>query len=241
MAADISPFIEDAKKLQDKTGVPASITLAQVILESSGKYAGGLSKLGADAKNLFGVKGSGSAGSYTIKTREVINGKSVYVNAAFRKYNSYYESLEDHARLLTNNHYKPFLSNAKTVNDYAKGLQKAGYATDPEYANKLIKIIQSNGLDKYDTGNMKFTPLAGGGSTSGSSSTSTASTASSGDGTGTIIQKVFKQGVRVVLVFLIFILAVIFFMRAFPVVEDVASNVTPVGKVTKISKKVLKK
>lgn len=241
MAADISPFIEDAKKLQDKTGVPASITLAQVILESSGKYAGGLSKLGAEAKNLFGVKGTGSAGTYTIATKEVYNGKTVTVNAGFRKYNSYYESLEDHARLLTNNHYKPFLSTAKTVNDYAKGLQKAGYATDPQYANKLIQIIQSNGLDKYDTGNMKFTPLAGGSSSSGSSSSSSTSSASSGDSTGSIIQKVFKQGVRVVLVLGAFILAVIFFMRAFPAVEDVASNVTPIGKVTKVSKKVLKK
>lgn len=155
---DLSPFIAGAQAGQAKTGFPASVTLAQIVLESSGKYPGGVSGLAYEAKNLFGIKGVGPAGSYTIATKEVIGGRTITVNAAFRKYNNYSESIEDHLKLLSGSRYANQFKSAKSVNDYCNGLQKAGYATDPSYANKLINIITMYNLHQYDGGNFHFHP-----------------------------------------------------------------------------------
>jgi flagellar protein FlgJ len=209
MAADISPFIQDAQKLQNETGIPASITLGQIILESSGKYAGGLSGLAAQAKNLFGIKGSGTAGSISMPTSEYVNGDYRTQLANFRAYNSFYDSMVDHAKVLSASRYTQYLSKATSVNDYASGIAKGGYATDPTYASKLLGIISKNNLHQYDTGNLSFKPLSN--STPSSSSNSTNQSTGSG---------LYFSIVRVIFVLGAFVLMVLFFLKAFPATED---------------------
>ncbi|MDP4108248.1 MAG: glucosaminidase domain-containing protein, partial [Bacillota bacterium] len=145
----IAPFVPDAQKLQQEKGVPASITLGQIILESSGNY-NGLSGLAFEAKNLFGIKGTGTAGSVSWDTTEFVDGQQIVTNAQFAKYNTYYDSMLDHANLLLKPRYQKYLNNVTSIVDYANGIQEAGYATDPNYANKLIKIIYQYELWKLD-------------------------------------------------------------------------------------------
>jgi flagellar protein FlgJ len=212
MAVDLTPFIKDAQKLQDQTGIPASITLGQIILESSGSFAGGLSGLAAQAKNLFGIKGTGSAGSVSMPTHEYRNGQLVSVFANFRSYNSYYESMADHAKVLSADRYAKYLSSAKSINDYAAGIAKGGYATDPNYSSKLLGIISTYNLHQYDTGNFTFTPVS---TSSAGSSSSSGSSSSDSTGSG-----LYFNIVRSVLVLGAFVLMVIFFLKAFPATED---------------------
>lgn len=145
----IAPFIIDAQKLQQEKGIPASITLGQIILESSGGY-NGLSSLAFEAKNLFGIKGTGTAGSVNWDTTEFVNGQPIITNAQFAKYNTYYDSMVDHANLLLAPRYQKYLKNASSIVEYAHGIHDAGYATDPNYANKLLKIIYQFNLWKLD-------------------------------------------------------------------------------------------
>lgn len=145
----ISPFVSDAQKLQKEKGIPASIILGQILLESSGRY-NGLSGLAYEAKNLFGVKGTGTAGSVQMDTTEYIDGKKIITKAQFAKYNTYYDSMAAHANLLLAPRYQKYLKNAKTVGDYAHGIHDAGYATDPNYPAKLMKIIYQYDLWKLD-------------------------------------------------------------------------------------------
>lgn len=145
----MAPFVADAKKLQQETGVPAAITLGQIILESSGNY-NGLSGLAFGAKNLFGIKGVGNAGSVDWDTTEYINGQKVTIQAKFAKYKTYYDSMADHANLLLTPRYQKYLRNVTSIVDYAQGILDGGYATDPNYANKLLKIIYQYDLLKLD-------------------------------------------------------------------------------------------
>lgn len=238
MAADITPFIKDAQKLEKETGIPASITLGQIILESSGRYSGGLSGLATSGKNLFGVKGTGNAGSVLMPTSEVYNGKTVTVQAQFRKYNSFYDSMLDHAKVLSLPRYQTHLKDATTVNQFAAGIKAGGYATDPNYVSKLLGVIQSNGLAKYDTGDKKYTPVASGG-------TDNATTTPIKGGAETtkennIVENIFFHSLRSIIILGLVVLMVVFFLKAFPAVEDAAS-VIPAGKVINTVKKVAKK
>lgn len=125
-----------------KYHIPASITLAQGLLESGA----GRSTLSRKSNNHFGIKcGKGW------------HGKSVRFdddrrNECFRAYKHPKESYEDHSRFLRTGARYAFLFRLK-ITDYkgwARGLKKAGYATDPHYANRLIGIIELYGLDRYD-------------------------------------------------------------------------------------------
>lgn len=145
----ISPFVASAQKLQEEKGVPASITLGQIILESSGSY-NGLSGLAYKAKNLFGIKGTGTNGSVYWPTIEYVNGKKKVQKAKFARYKTFYDSMAAHANLLLTPRYQQYLRNVTSIVDYANGLVKAGYATDPEYATKLLKIIYQYDLWKLD-------------------------------------------------------------------------------------------
>lgn len=125
-----------------RSGVPASITLAQGMLESN--Y--GRSELTTKANNHFGIQ----CGKYWKGKRveHMDNGEL----RQFRKYKSALESYEDHSNfLIINNRYRSLFE--LEITDYkgwAYGLKKAGYAEDPAYAEKLIKIIEMYDLDKYD-------------------------------------------------------------------------------------------
>ncbi|HNW33931.1 MAG TPA: glycoside hydrolase family 73 protein [Candidatus Ozemobacteraceae bacterium] len=128
------------------TGVPASVTLAQAALETGW----GSSTIGS-AKNLFGIKGTGPAGSVTVPTKECYNGKWVTINDKFRKYNTWKESVDDHARLISQvSRYKNCMNYKNNPDQFAREVQKAGYATDPGYASKLISIMKANNLYKWD-------------------------------------------------------------------------------------------
>lgn len=147
----IAPFVPDAQKLQQVKGIPASITLGQIILESSGSF-NGLSGLAFEAKNLFGIKGTGTAGSINMPTTEYVNGQPVTTIAQFASYKTYYDSMLAHANLLLTPRYQQYLRNVTNIVDYANGLQEAGYATDPYYSDKLLKIIYQYDLWKLDVG-----------------------------------------------------------------------------------------
>ncbi|MED1642179.1 glycoside hydrolase family 73 protein [Brevibacillus agri] len=137
-----------------KTRVPASLTIAQAILESNW----GRSGLTQRANNLFGIKGTGPAGSVSMPTTEYVSGKAVKVNAAFRKYNSWAESIADHSALiLKGTRDKPTRYHGVLGADYKTAcieIWKGGYATDPAYPQKLIGLIEQYGLAKYDMAKM---------------------------------------------------------------------------------------
>lgn len=133
-----------------RTGVPASLTIAQGILES----ADGNSGLTIRANNLFGIKGIGPAGSLTMPTKEFSGGKWITINAPFRKYNNWGESVADHSALLVSgvswnrNLYKGVLGvDGRTA---ARSVAVAGYATDPNYADKLLSLMDTWNLYQYD-------------------------------------------------------------------------------------------
>jgi len=238
MAVDITPFIKEAQNTQKTTGIPASIVLGQIILESSGRYEGGLSGLAAYAKNLFGVKGKGSAGSYYVPTKEFVNGQYITVQAGFRKYNSYDESIQDHAKFLQGPRYQKQFVNARSVEDYANGLQRAGYATSPTYAQNLLNIINKYGLKKYDTGSMVYDPTKphpiydGDTSSPGTSGGDSPSTGSTSEDKGTLGNMVFTIN-RIILILLIMIVGIIFFMKAFPATSTTLDTVSSLASPTK--------
>ena len=136
-----------------KEGVLPSITAAQAILES-GWGSSELAK--APNNNLFGIKDSEdwNGESVTVLTQEYVNGGYITVNAAFRKYASWNDSVVDHAKFFTSTEWRKD-NYRKVVNetDYriaAQELKNAGYATDPSYAGKLISLIEAYKLYEWD-------------------------------------------------------------------------------------------
>lgn len=127
-----------------KSHILPSLTIAQAALESGwGRAAPGF--------NLFGIKWSQDCGyaKQILNTTEYINGRPVTVNAAFRKYKNYDESILDHTKLLSISRYKP-VRDAANYKEACFRVQQCGYATDPNYAVMLIKIIEQNNLFRYD-------------------------------------------------------------------------------------------
>ena len=140
-----------AQTLQNQYQVLPSITLAQAILESDW----GESTLAKDYHNLFGIKDDDPANSRLLKTQEYQDGKWVTVSARFRVYPSDQASMKAHAELLVhgpqwNPHLYDGVRQATDFETAAKALQSAGYATDPTYAAKLIRLINTYDLSQYD-------------------------------------------------------------------------------------------
>lgn len=129
-----------------KHGVLASLTIAQAILESGW----GTSDLSKKANNLFGIKATGNEKYVTMPTKEYVNGQWITVNAKFRKYDSWNDSVEDHSEFLVKNkRYKNIINN-KNYKEVCKLIQQDGYATDPNYSTLLINLIEKNKLNSYD-------------------------------------------------------------------------------------------
>lgn len=126
-------------------GIPASVTLAQGILESSN----GQSQLARKENNHFGIKATGAwladGGKYGLYTDDKPNEK-------FCSYDNVGESYEHHSKFLKENkrYSECFKLSPDDYKGWTKGLEKAGYATGGSYAANLQKIIETNGLDKYD-------------------------------------------------------------------------------------------
>lgn len=135
-----------AQTVMKTTRVPASVSIAQGALESGwGQHAPGF--------NLFGIKADASwKGPFTAQaTKEYVDGKTVITQARFRAYPDWLGSIEDHARFLVENpRYQPAFEHADDGEGFACELAKCGYATDPNYAQKLTWIINEHELMKYD-------------------------------------------------------------------------------------------
>jgi LysM repeat protein len=139
----IALYRQDAIRDMIKTGVPASITLAQAAFESGD----GNSELARTANNHFGIK------CHKEWTGETFTKDDENRNECFRKYNSVLESFDDHSNFLrTRDRYAFLFTIPKTdYKAWAKGLKQAGYATNPNYPAHIIKIIEENQLYVLDT------------------------------------------------------------------------------------------
>jgi len=134
-----------AKAASSKWGVPASVLLAQSALESG---------WGGHVKNnaYFGIKGISPSGkSASFGTTEVINGKVIHIKDTFRAYADYDESADDYGRFLNENkRYKSAFDYINQPDEFITEVANAGYATDPNYASKLIKLMGSYDLYEFD-------------------------------------------------------------------------------------------
>lgn len=152
MAYTRSQFIEKVGPLAQndaKTSkVLASLTIAQAILESNN----GNSTLTVEGNALFGIKATTSwrGKVWTGKTIEYYDGNRTSIIAGFRAYDSWEESIADHSALLTRlDRYKAVIGEKDYVKA-CKAISSAGYATDPQYLTKLIKLIEDNNLTRFD-------------------------------------------------------------------------------------------
>lgn len=133
------PAAEAAEK---KYGVPAAVTLAQAALET------GWGKSIIPGYNVFGIKGTGPAGTVKKGTWEVYGGKKVTITASFAKYHNFAEAIEEHGKKLHNGYYNKALDNWKKYHDpqrFARDITGI-YATDPSYGDKLISIMKQYDL-----------------------------------------------------------------------------------------------
>jgi Mannosyl-glycoprotein endo-beta-N-acetylglucosaminidase len=133
--------------------VPASVTLAQAILESGW----GNSKLSSVDRNYFGIKcfnakpGVIAIGCHAYNTSECGNGKCWRTVASFRVYRGMADSIADHGRfLVVNQRYKPAFAFSRAPDKFAAALQAAGYATSPTYATRLVALMQRYKLYAWD-------------------------------------------------------------------------------------------
>ena len=144
--ANYQAYIEQYKDLaiteQERHAIPASITMAQALLESSA----GVSRLATIGNNHFGIKCGKDW------TGDVMHHDDDQLGECFRKYKKPIESFEDHSLFLKRQRYAfLFQYDITDYKAWANGLSRAGYATDPTYPEKLIKIIETYDLAKLDT------------------------------------------------------------------------------------------
>jgi peptidoglycan hydrolase FlgJ len=140
------PHAADASRA---TGIPAHFMVGQAALETGWGKREIRGADGSPSYNLFNIKAGRNWNGPTVSavTTEYVNGAAVKTTEKFRAYSSYAESFRDYANLLQSNpRYAGVLQNSGDAAGFAKGLQQAGYATDPQYADKLARIINSNVL-----------------------------------------------------------------------------------------------
>lgn len=141
--AVLKPYVlEDMKK----TKILASLTAAQAFIESNKGNSG----LTIKANNLFGMKGEYNGEYVIMPTTEYYNGVKTKVNAKFRKYPSWLESVADHSRLFNSNKRYANLRGCTNYKEACINVQKDGYATSPTYANTLITTIEKYKLYEWD-------------------------------------------------------------------------------------------
>lgn len=141
----LNMLVPAAQACQRASGIPASFTLAQAALESSwGERAPGC--------NLFGIKAdkAWTGAVVMINTHEVVNGERVAITDKFRCYRTWDECLADRAAFFKNNHRYDACFFETTGHGWARAAAKAGYATDPAYADKLIAIMDGRNMAQYD-------------------------------------------------------------------------------------------
>lgn len=136
-----------AEMASQGTGIPAKFMLGQAALESGwGKHE--IKALdGSSSHNVFGIKASANWKGRTVDalTTEYVNGVAYQKVEKFRAYDNYGDAFKDYAKLIQDNpRYQSVLQNGGDAAQFAHALQKAGYATDPHYAQKLTKVIQQS-------------------------------------------------------------------------------------------------
>ena len=142
----VKQHTEAARSAEAATGIPASFMVAQAAHESGWGKREIKNADGSTSFNVFGIKAGGSwkGPVAEVTTTEYINGEPRKVVAKFRAYKSYEESFNDYARMMQNSpRYSQVLAQSNTAEGFAQGLQKAGYATDPAYAEKLGRVINT--------------------------------------------------------------------------------------------------
>ena len=145
----------EAQAAATELGVDPKMLLAQAALESGWGKAVMHAADGSDSHNLFGIKADRSWGGRSVGTQtlEYENGVAIRKRAAFRAYDSYADSFRDYVGFLRDNpRYTQALKHADNPERFIAGLQKAGYATDPNYARKVMSIYRGNAaFERLDT------------------------------------------------------------------------------------------
>jgi lysozyme len=172
--AFINQIAPGAIAAQQTYGVPAAVTIAQAIDESGW----GQSALASEDHNLFGIKGTGPAGSVALPTQEVYDGQTVNITADFRAYHDVAESIDDHGKLLAESgSYSAAMARKQSPNSFANALTGV-YATDPGYGSQLIDLMRKYNLYRYDASAASSSPAPAASGAAGSSPASASPAAS---------------------------------------------------------------
>ncbi|AJC18537.2 flagellar assembly peptidoglycan hydrolase FlgJ [Pandoraea sputorum] len=134
-----------AQNASANSGIPARFMLSQAALESGWGKREIRRADGSTSHNVFGIKAGKNWNGPTVEvaTTEYVNGQPRKVMAKFRAYGSYDEAFADYAKLISNNpRYSSVVASANDAASFANNLQRAGYATDPQYASKLMKVMK---------------------------------------------------------------------------------------------------
>ncbi|WP_322031690.1 flagellar assembly peptidoglycan hydrolase FlgJ [Paraburkholderia sp. J76] len=147
--ASVDAFVDKlanaAQQASSTTGIPARFILGQAALESGWGKREIRNADGSTSHNVFGIKAGKDWAGKTVSTvtTEYVNGQPHRVVEKFRAYDSYEDAMTDYASLLKGNpRYASVINGSKSAEGFAHGMQRAGYATDPHYAKKLLTIMQ---------------------------------------------------------------------------------------------------
>lgn len=145
----LDQIVPAAQACMRASGIPASFTIAQAALES----AWGSSMLSRSGCNLFGVKADAAwTGPVTMmSTKEFEHGMPVMVDAKWRCYRTWGECLADRAEFFRKNPRYAKCFEETTGHGWARAVARAGYATDPDYAEKLIEVMDGRNMTRFDT------------------------------------------------------------------------------------------
>ncbi|WP_419708998.1 flagellar assembly peptidoglycan hydrolase FlgJ [Pseudomonas sp. NFX224] len=159
----VNTMLPMAKEAADRIGVDPRYLVAQAALETGWGKSVMRAQDGSSSHNLFGIKASSNwqGNSARAITSEFRNGEMVKETAEFRSYDSYKDSFHDLVTLLqSNNRYQDVLKSADNPEQFVRELQKAGYATDPDYASKISQIAkQMTSYQNYAAAGVSTTPL----------------------------------------------------------------------------------
>jgi flagellar protein FlgJ len=145
-AGFVQQHTEAAKAAEAATGIPAAFMIAQSAHETGWGKKEIIGRDGSNSNNLFGIKAGANWTGPTVDvmTTEFIGGRAQKVVQKFRAYASHAESFADYAKLMKNSpRYQNVVAAGADAKGFAQGLQRAGYATDPAYAEKLGRVINT--------------------------------------------------------------------------------------------------
>jgi flagellar protein FlgJ len=144
--AFVSKLGAAAQQVAQESGIPASYMIGQAGHETGWGRSEIKTADGGNSFNVFGIKaGKGWTGKVAeVTTTEYVDGQAQKVKAKFRAYDSYEDAFRDYAKLIGNSpRYAQVMDNLQSAQSFASGLQRAGYATDPQYAAKLSRAINT--------------------------------------------------------------------------------------------------